>query len=96
MQTETGKVVFQILVNSKIFKLTFNLSLTHLRAQIACCEGDLNAVMIKEIFHDSFEKFKIYNSLYGKQCKRDWVAKVVFLVQMLLTLIGGRFSYQEI
>ena len=52
--------------------------------------------MIKEIFQDSFEKFKIYNGLYGKQCKRDWVAKVVFVMQMLLTLIGGHFNYQEI
>ena len=27
--------------------------------------------------------------LYGKPCKRDWMAKVVFLIQMLLTF-GGR------
>ena len=26
--------------------------------------------------------------LYGKSCKRDWVAKVVFLIQMLLTFDG--------
>ena len=33
----------------------------HLRAQIAYCElkGDLSPVMLKEIFHDSFEIFKI-------------------------------------
>ena len=33
----------------------------HLRAQIVCCElkGDLSPVMLKEIFHDSFENFKI-------------------------------------
>ena len=51
----------QILVNSKIFKLSFNLSLTHLRAQIVCYElkGDLSPVMLKEIFHDSFENFEI-------------------------------------
>ena len=49
--------------------------------------------MVKEIFHNSFEKFKIYKDLYGKQCKRDWVAKVVFLVQMLLTLIYGRCNH---
>ena len=40
----------EILVNSKIFKLSLNLSLTHLRAQIAC---------YKEIFHESFENFEI-------------------------------------
>ena len=33
--------------------------------------------------------FRIYKDLYGKPCKRDWVAKVVFLIQMLLTF-GGR------
>ena len=51
----------QILVNSTIFKLSLNLSLTHLRAQIACYElkGDLSPKMLKEIFHDSFENFEI-------------------------------------
>ena len=51
----------QILVNSKLFKLSLNLSLTYLRAQIACYElkGDLSPVMLKEIFHDSFENFEI-------------------------------------
>ena len=51
----------QILVNSKNFKLPLNLSLTHLRAQIACYElnGDLSPVMLKEIFDESFENFEI-------------------------------------
>ena len=51
----------QILVNSKIFKLLLNLSLTHVRAQIACYElkGDLSPVMLKEIFPQSFENFEI-------------------------------------
>ena len=51
----------EILVNSNIFKLSLNLSLTHLRAQIACYElkGELRPVMLKEIFHDSFENFEI-------------------------------------
>ena len=51
----------KILVNSKFFKLSLNLSLTYLRAQIACYElkGDLSPVMLKEIFHDSFENFEI-------------------------------------
>ena len=42
--------------NFKI-KLSLNLSLTHLRAQIACYElkGDLRSVMLKEIFHDSLK-----------------------------------------
>ena len=45
--------------------------------------------MLKEIFQDSFENFEIYKDMYGRPCKRDWMAKVVFLIQMFLTL-GGR------
>ena len=86
-----GWCSIQILVNSKIFELSLNLSFTHLRAQITCYElkGDLSPIMLKETFRDSFENFEIYKDLYGKPGKRDWVAKVVFLVQMLLTF-GGR------
>ena len=45
----------------KIFKLSLNLSLPYLRAQISCykLKGDLSPVMLKEIFHDSFESFEI-------------------------------------
>ena len=52
----------------------------HLRTQIACYELKryLSPVILKKIFHDSFENFEIYKDLYGKSCKRDWVAKVVF------------------
>ena len=35
-----------------------------------------------------FKNFRIYTNLYGKPCKRDWVAKVVFLIQILLTFEG--------
>ena len=51
----------QILVNSKSFKLLCNLFLTQLSAQIVCYElkGDLRPVMLREIFYDSFENFKI-------------------------------------
>ena len=51
----------QILVNSKLFKLSCHLFLMHLRAQIVCYElkGDLSPVMLKDIFYDSFENFKI-------------------------------------
>ena len=51
----------QILLHSKIFKLSLNLSFTHLRAQIACYElkGDLGSVMLKEMFHESFENLEI-------------------------------------
>ena len=55
----------QILVISKISKLSLNLSLTHLMAQTACYEfkGDLSPVMLREIFHDSFENFEFSNDL---------------------------------
>ena len=51
----------QILVNSKIFKLSFNLSFMHLRALIACYElkGDLSCLMLKKIFNETFENFEI-------------------------------------
>ena len=38
-----------------------------------------------------FKNFRIFKDLYGKPCQRDWVAKVVFLKQMLLTF-GGRYN----
>ena len=57
------------------FILSLNLSLTHLRAQIACYElkGDLNPVMLKEIFHNSFKISgfvwkTIHVWLCGKSC----------------------------
>ena len=56
----------QLLVNSEILKLSLNLSLTRLRAQIACYElkGDLSPVMLQEIFHDSL---KNHSSVTGWQ-----------------------------
>ena len=46
--------------------------------------------MLKEIFQDSFGNFEITEKdLYGKPWKRDWMAKVAFLLQMLPTF-GGR------
>ena len=54
-------VSIHILVNTKIFKLSCNIFLTHLRAQIVYrgLKGDLSPVMLKEIIHDSFENFEI-------------------------------------
>ena len=55
----------QILVISKISKLSLNLSLLYLMAQIARYEfkGDLSPVMLKEIFHDGFENFEFSKNL---------------------------------
>ena len=79
----------QIPVNSKIFKLSFNLSLTHLRAQIVCYElkGDLSPVMLKEIFHDSFESFEI-----TRICMENHASVTGWqnLIQQMLPTFGGR------
>ena len=47
--------------NFEIFKTFVIPFLTQLRARIVCYElkGDLSPVMLKEIFHDSFENFEI-------------------------------------
>ena len=46
--------------NPLIFELSFNLSLTHLRAQIVCSElkVDWSPLMLKEIVCNSFENFE--------------------------------------
>ena len=43
--------------------------------------------MRKETYNDTLN-IRIYKDLYGKPCKRDWVGKAVFLLQMLLTFDG--------
>ena len=45
--------------------------------------------MLKEIISWQFWKFRNHKDLYGKPFKGDWMAKVGFLIQMLLTF-GGR------
>ena len=54
-QSHISRFGVQILVNYEIFKLSLNLSLTHLIAQTACYElkGNVSPVILKEIFHDS-------------------------------------------
>ena len=49
--------------------------------------------MRKKKITRQFKNFKIYKDLYGKTFKHDWVAKVVFLIQMLLTGGGRCNSY---
>jgi len=67
---------YNVLVNSEIFKLSLNLSLTHLRVQIACykLKGDLVSVMLKKILYDSLKISKFtricmenYSSVTGWQ-----------------------------
>ena len=48
--------------------------------------------MLKEIFHEKIEKFEIYKDLYGIPFKRDWMAKVALLIQILL-IFGGRCNH---
>ena len=38
-----------------------------------------------------FENFQIYKNLYGKPANRDWEARVVFPIQILL-IFGNRYS----
>ena len=49
--------------------------------------------MRKKEITRQFKNFKIYKDLYGKTFKHDWVAKDVFLIQMLLTGGGRCNSY---
>ena len=84
----------QILVNFTIFKLLLNLSLAHLKVQIACYElkGDLSPVMLKGIFLDCFENFEIYEDLYGKPYKHDRVTTAVFCIQMFSHVAVSTFE----
>ena len=52
----------------------------HLRAQSACYElkGDLSPVMLKEIFHDNFENYKICKDLYGNHSSVTGRQKLFF------------------
>ena len=75
---------------SKIFKLSLNLSLPHLRAQISCykLKGDLSAVMLKEIFHDSFESFEITRICMENHASVTGWQKLFF--QAIIPTFGGR------
>ena len=44
--------------------------------------------MRKRKIKRQFKNFRIYKDLYGKPCKSDWMGKVVFLIQMLVTFSG--------
>ena len=57
-QSRSSGFSIQLLVNSEIFKLSLNLSHTHLRAQSVCHElkEDLSPVMLfNEMFYDSLK-----------------------------------------
>ena len=79
-----------LLVNFEIFKLLLNFPFAF--------KGSKGLLWIKRRFEShntqgnisrEFENFKIYKDLYGKPFKRDWMAKVFRLIQILLTF-GGR------
>ena len=78
----------QILVNSKTFKLSLNLSLTHVRAQIACYElkRDLSPVMLDEIFPESFENFETMGIC---------MEKFLGLIEITSGLVNASFSLPE-
>ena len=60
-----------------------NLLLIHNRRFEHAQGKDLTTFYIKN--------FRIYKDLYGKPFKRDWVARVVFLIQILL-IFAGRYN----
>ena len=45
--------------------------------------------MRKRKIKRQFKNFRIYKELYEKPLKHDWVARVVFLIQILLFFAGG-------
>ena len=47
--------------------------------------------MRKKKITRQFKNFRIYRDFYGKPFKGDWMAKVVFLIQILQTF-GGRYN----
>ena len=78
------------------FRLTWK-QFPFLGAQSSCynLEGDLSPVMFKEIFHDSLKILNLQD-LYGKPFKCDWLAIVVFLIQILLILAAVAIATIEI
>ena len=73
--------------NFEIFKTVMKYFLKHYRSQISF-EFITDKCVRKRLLDMQFKNFRIYTNLYGKSCKRDWVAKVVFLIQILLTFDG--------
>ena len=49
--------------------------------------------MFKEKFYESMNKFEIYKDLYGKPLKRDWVAIVLFPIQILPIFFQKRTAF---
>ena len=76
----------ELLVNSETFKLSLNLSPTHLRAQSACYElkGDLSPLILNEIFHDSLKISKFTRICMENHSSVTWWQKLFFLIQILL------------
>ena len=91
-------VSIQLIVNSEIFKLSLNLSLTHLRAQSACYElkGDLSPVMLKEIFHDSLKTSKVTRTCMENHSSVTGWQELFFLIQILLISAAAAITTFEI
>ena len=90
-------------VYSKFFKLSLSLSFTHLIGSNCLYElkGDLSPVMLKEIFHDSFENFEItricienhasvtgWQKLFSHKCLQLLAAVAITTFE----IYGGEFS----
>ena len=68
----------------KIGHMWWNIVQSSMHSWPSSQQGDHNY----DVFHDSLKIFEIYKDLYEKPFKRDWVAKVVFPIQIFL--IFGR------
>ena len=77
--------------NFEIFKTVMKYFLKHHRAQISFyfIKAIRALKCVKERFNESFKILEFTRRLYGKPCKRDWMAKFVYLKQMFPTF-GGR------
>ena len=51
--------------------------------------------MLKEIFYNILKNFQIFKDLFGKPLNHDWVARVIFPIQILLILGSQKYSYSS-
>ena len=91
--------IVQLRVNSEIFKLSFNLSRSLVRAQTAFYElkGGLSLVMLKELFHDSLKICKFTRCVENHSSVIEWQNKVPSHPHVVYFhfFSAGNFCYQS-
>ena len=78
----------QILIISKFSKLSWNISLQGSNLLLFLSRQFLPYKCMRERFNDGLKILEFTRICRKNQSKRDWVAKFVFLIQMLLTFGG--------